>query len=150
MNKIINYVWLGPNNKPPVFYRCLESWKKYLPDYEIIEWNETTFDVLNHPYVSILYESESYSHASDYIRAWVLQQTSDFYFDIDLLTLKPIDFLLKFDAVYCFMADTLLTNAFSGAIKNHPTIIDTLKRILFNTYGTKYVKIQCSSIKLLL
>lgn len=74
----------------------------------------------------MLYKNKCYSHASDYIRAWVLQETSGFYFDIDLLILKPIDFLLKYDAVYSFMTNSLINNAFSGAVKNHPTVIDYL------------------------
>lgn len=55
--KIIHYFWFGHNPLPPLAKKCIESWQKYLPDYEIKEWNEDNFDVDSIPYTQQAYEA---------------------------------------------------------------------------------------------
>ena len=68
--KIIHYCWFGHNPKPPVIQKCIESWKKYCPDYEIIEWKEDNFDVNSIPYTADAYADKKWAFVFDYTRLW--------------------------------------------------------------------------------
>jgi len=61
ISKIINYCWFGGNPLPPVVKLCMDSWRKYCPDYQIIEWNETNFDVFSCPYTEQAYEAKMWA-----------------------------------------------------------------------------------------
>lgn len=92
--KIIHYCWFGRNPLPPMAAKCIESWKKFLPDYEIKEWNEDNFDVAINPYVEEAYHTKKYAFVSDFARFWVLYNYGGIYFDVDVELLKPIDDIL--------------------------------------------------------
>lgn len=66
--KIIHYCWFGGNPLPALAVKCIESWKKYLPDYEIKEWNENNFDVYSNQYTTEAYQAKKYAYVSDYAR----------------------------------------------------------------------------------
>lgn len=70
--KIIHYCWFGRNPLPPLAQECIASWRKYLPDYEIKEWNEDNFDVNIIPYTAEAYRQKKYAFVSDYARFWIL------------------------------------------------------------------------------
>lgn len=93
--KIIHYFWFGRNPLPPLAIKCIESWKKYLPDYEIKEWNEDNFDVNIIQYTKEAYEAKKYAFVSDYARFWVLYKYGGVYFDTDVEVLKPLDNILS-------------------------------------------------------
>ena len=92
--KIIHYCWFGKEKKTKLAVKCIESWKKYCPDYEIIEWNEDNFDVNINPYTKKCYNEKKYAFLTDYIRLWVIEKYGGVYFDTDVELLKPIDNLL--------------------------------------------------------
>lgn len=69
--KKIHYFWFGPNQKSNQILEYIESWKKYLPDYEIIEWSEKNFDINCCQYVREAYEAKKYAFVSDYARLYV-------------------------------------------------------------------------------
>ena len=89
--KKINYCWFGRNPLPKLAIKCIESWKKYLPDYEIIEWNEDNFDVNMIPYTKEAYEAKKYAFVSDYARFWILYNFGGLYFDTDVEVIKNLD-----------------------------------------------------------
>ena len=89
--KVIHYCWFGHNPLPPLAIKCIESWKKYLPDYEIKEWNEDNFDVNIIPYTQEAYQAKKYAFVSDYARFWILYHYGGLYFDTDVEIIKPID-----------------------------------------------------------
>ena len=89
--KIIHYCWFGRNPLPELAQKCIASWKKYLPDYEIKEWNEDNFDVNIIPYTAEAYAQKKYAFVSDYARFWVLYKYGGIYFDTDVEVIKPID-----------------------------------------------------------
>jgi len=93
--KIIHYCWFGRNPLPKSAIKCIESWKKYLPDYEIKEWNEDNFDVNVIPYTSDAYKAKKYAFVSDYARFWILYQYGGLYFDTDVEIIKPIDDIVE-------------------------------------------------------
>ena len=89
--KVIHYCWFGRNPLPPLAIKCIESWKKFLPDYEIKEWNEENFDVNMIPYTKEAYEAKKYAFVSDYARFWILYKYGGLYFDTDVEVIKPMD-----------------------------------------------------------
>lgn len=89
--KVIHYCWFGHNPLPPLAKKCIASWKRYLPDYEIKEWNEDNFDINIIPYVKEAYEAMKYAFVSDYARYWILYQYGGLYFDTDVEIIAPLD-----------------------------------------------------------
>ena len=96
--KVIHYCWFGHNPLPPLALKCIASWKKFLPDYEIREWNEENFDIDSTTYTREAYASGKYAFVSDYVRLWALYNEGGVYLDTDVQTLKPFDPLMEFDA----------------------------------------------------
>lgn len=97
--KIIHYCWFGRNPKPKLAERCIKSWKKFCPDYEIIEWNEDNFDVAAAPkYVRQAYEARRWAFVSDYVRLRALVEMGGVYMDTDVEVVKPLDPYLKHEA----------------------------------------------------
>lgn len=92
--KIIHYCWFGGNPLPVDAKQCIASWKKYLPDYEIKEWNESNFDVNCCPYVKQAYEAKKYAFVSDYARYYVLYHEGGLYFDTDVEVIKNMDHIV--------------------------------------------------------
>lgn len=89
--KVIHYCWFGHNPLPELALRCIASWKKYLPDYEIKEWNEGNFDVHSIPYISEAYDAKKYAFVSDYARFWILYHYGGVYFDTDVEIIRPLN-----------------------------------------------------------
>lgn len=93
--KVINYCWFGRNPLPESAIKCINSWKKFLPDYEIKEWNEDNFDVNIIPYTQEAYASKKYAFVSDYARFWILYNYGGLYFDTDVEIIKSIDDIVE-------------------------------------------------------
>ena len=89
--KVIHYCWFGRNPLPPLAVKCIESWRKFLPDYEIREWNEDNFDVNAIPYTREAYEARKYAFVSDYARFKILYEHGGLYFDTDVEVIRPLD-----------------------------------------------------------
>ena len=89
--KVIHYCWFGRNPLPKSALKCIASWKKFFPDYEIKEWNEDNFDVNIIPYTQQAYEAKKYAFVSDYARFWILYHYGGVYFDTDVEVIKPMD-----------------------------------------------------------
>ena len=89
--KKIHYCWFGRNPLPKLAVKCIKSWRKFLPDYEIIEWNEDNFDVNMIPYIKEAYETKKYAFVSDYARFWILYHHGGLYFDTDVEVIKNMD-----------------------------------------------------------
>ena len=93
--KIIHYCWFGRNPLPKSAKRCVESWKKYMPDYEIKEWNEDNFDVNIIPFTKEAYSVNKYAYVSDYARLWILYQYGGVYFDTDVEVIRSMDDIIE-------------------------------------------------------
>lgn len=89
--KIIHYCWFGRNPLPELAQRCIASWRKFLPDYEIREWNEDNFDINMIPYTSEAYQQKKYAFVSDYARFWIIYHYGGIYFDTDVEVIRPMD-----------------------------------------------------------
>lgn len=88
--KKIHYFWFGHNQKPEIVQKCIESWNKYMPDYEVIEWNEDNYNIHKCKYMRQAYENKKWAFVSDYARFDILYQYGGIYLDTDVELLKPI------------------------------------------------------------
>ncbi len=93
--KKIHYCWFGGNAKPDSVQKCINSWKRFCPDYEIIEWNESNFDIHCMPFVEQAIESKKYAFASDVARLMVVYENGGLYFDTDVEVVRNFDDLLE-------------------------------------------------------
>lgn len=89
--KIIHYCWFGGKPLPKLAQRCIESWRKYCPDYEIVRWDETNFELKCCDYIREAYAEKKWAFVSDYARFWLLYHYGGVYFDTDVELIKPID-----------------------------------------------------------
>lgn len=92
--KTIHYCWFGGKPLPELAQKCIASWKKYCPDYEIVRWDETNFDLDCCDYVREAYAAKMWAFVSDYARFKILYEHGGVYFDTDVELLKPIDDIL--------------------------------------------------------
>ena len=121
--KTIHYCWFGRGEKPKMAQKCIASWKKYCPDYEIVEWNEDNFDIQAHPYAKSCYKLKKWAFLSDYVRLVVVEQHGGIYFDTDVELLRAPDFLLEHEAFYGFEnKSNIATGLGFGAEAHHSTI----------------------------
>ena len=111
---------------PPLALKCIASWKKYCPDYEIIEWNESNFDVNYNRFTREAYESKKWAFVSDVARLWALTEHGGIYMDTDCELIRPIDNLLDLDAVSGFEGGVLVTTALMGCTKGHELFVEML------------------------
>lgn len=98
--KIIHYCWFGGKKLPGDVKKCIASWKKFCPDYEIRQWNEENFDVNAHPFTAEAAAAGAWAFVSDYARLKIVYDCGGIYLDTDVELLKPLDGLLE-DA--CFV-----------------------------------------------
>ena len=96
--KIIHYCWFGGKDFPTSAKKCLESWKKFFPDYEIKEWNESNFDIKLCDYVKEAYAAKKWAFVSDYARFWILYHEGGLYFDTDVEIIKDMHEIVKHGA----------------------------------------------------
>lgn len=103
--KIIHYCWFGRGEKPKLAQRCISSWKKFCPDYEIIEWNENNIDVNMNGYTRMCYEEKKYAFLTDFLRLLIVEEHGGVYMDTDVELLRPIDTLLNCESFFGFETD---------------------------------------------
>lgn len=117
--KIIHYVWFGRGKKNSQIEKCIESWRKYLPEYEIIEWNEDNFELNLYEFTKEAYKEKKYAYVSDVVRLHVLYHYGGIYMDTDVEVLKPLDNLLHEHAFSGFqMIDQIPTGIMASEPKN--------------------------------
>lgn len=105
--KIIHYCWFGRGKMTPLMEKCIHSWKKYCPDYQIVEWNEDNFDVNSVVWTQQAYEAKKYAFVADYVRLYALKQMGGIYMDTDQELLKSLDPFLKHELFMGFMDEQL-------------------------------------------
>lgn len=93
--KIIHYCWFGGKPLPPLAEKCISSWRKYMPDYEIKRWDESNFDVNSIPYTAQAYKAKKYAFVSDYARFWILYNNGGVYFDTDVEIIRPLNDIIS-------------------------------------------------------
>ena len=127
--RIIHYCWFGGNPLPKSAQRCIASWRKFMPDCEIREWNEQNFDVNAHPYTRAAYAAGKYAFVSDFARYKILEEWGGIYFDTDVEAVAPINDMLKLGA-FMGLEDAQPPTVSSGLVMaveaHHPIIQEML------------------------
>lgn len=131
--KVIHYCWFGGKPLPKLAEKCIESWKKYLPDYEIKRWDETNFDVNIIPYTQEAYQKGKYAFVSDYARFLIIYNCGGIYFDTDVEVIASLDKIIDegaFLGVECQNLDQITVNPGLGfgAEPQNAAIGDVLKQ----------------------
>ena len=93
--KVIHYCWFGKGKMPKLAEKCIKSWEKYCPDYEIVCHNEENFDITENKYAKEAYDAKKWAFVSDYVRLKVLYDEGGIYLDTDVELIKPIDKLIE-------------------------------------------------------
>ncbi|MCR4616172.1 MAG: glycosyl transferase [Clostridiales bacterium] len=114
--KKIHYCWFGGKEKPELVKKCMASWKKHLPDYELIEWNENNFDINCTTFVREAYENRNFAFVSDYVRAKKLFEIGGVYLDTDVEVLKSFDRFLEDDCFVGFEEKQFVGTCVIGAV----------------------------------
>ncbi len=97
--KKIHYCWFGGNPLPKLAKKCIKSWKKYCPDYEIIRWDESNFDISNAPlYVQQAYNAKKWAFVTDYVRLCAMVTYGGIYMDTDVEVIRSLDCFLEHKA----------------------------------------------------
>lgn len=132
--KIIHYCWFGGKEKPSKVQKCIDSWHKYLSDYEFMEWNESNFDINCNEYVKQAYENKKFAYVSDYARINALYQYGGIYMDTDVMVCKSFNDLLVNKCILGFEEENYIATSFMASIPKHDLIkefIDRYKDINF-------------------
>lgn len=130
--KKIHYCWFGRNPLTESAKKCIESWKKYCPEYEIIEWNENNFDLTENRYAREAYEQKKWAFVSDYARLKIVYEQGGIYMDVDVELIKPLDELTELDGYMGFEKEIdgqmwIATGLGFGARAGHPIVGALLK-----------------------
>ncbi len=121
--KKIHYCWFGGGKKPAAVLKCIASWKKICPDYEIVEWNEENFDVRQTLYLRYCYENKKWAFLSDLARLIIVYEQGGLYFDTDVELVQRPDDLLNNGAFYGFETSNYVATGLGfGAEKHHATV----------------------------
>ncbi len=138
--KIIHYVWVGNTEKPQSLIKYIESWKKYCPDYEIVEWDNEKFDKIKNSYSQQAFENKKWAFVSDYIRLYALYNYGGIYLDTDVEITQNIDRFLVHDFVTGYEKWENLyspVTAFMGAKQGNVIVKDLLNYYQTNDFETK-------------
>ena len=112
--KIIHYCWFGGKPLPKSARKCIDSWERYCPDYKIVRWDETNFDVECHPFCKAAYEAKAWAFVSDYARLKIVYENGGIYLDTDVEVLKSLDELLECNCYFGIEQVVFLCNTGLG------------------------------------
>lgn len=124
--KVIHYFWFGGKQKPKLAEKCIASWKKYCPDYEIKEWNENNFDISICDYAKEAYEAKKWAFVSDYARLWVVYNYGGVYLDTDVELIKSLDEILYNEAFFASEDNRSVSSGLGFGARQHNSLVKYL------------------------
>ena len=148
--KKIHYCWFGKNDLPPLAQKCIQSWREFFPDYEIIEWNEDNFDLNFNRYVKEAYNEKKYAFVTDVARLYIIYNHGGIYFDTDVEIIKSFENLLKDNAFFGLEKEGYVSTGLGfGAEKNNKLVkklLDDYNDMKFINEDGTYNNISCPII----
>lgn len=127
----IHYCWFGGAEMPKDALRCIESWRKWCPDFELVRWDETNFDLDKYPYAREAYDAKKWAFVTDVVRLYALVVEGGIYMDTDVEVVGSLEPLLEYDAVSGFESQTRIPTGLMAAQPRHPLMVE-----LLNEYNT--------------
>ena len=135
ITKILHYCWFGGNPLPPKAKKCIISWEKLLPDYELKRWDESNIDLSENDYTRFCYEHKLWAYLSDYVRIKVVYSEGGVYFDTDVELIKRPDALMSEDAWFGWEPSNWVASGLGfGAKKGHPFLKAIIEEYESRTY----------------
>ena len=145
--KIIHYCWFGRGEKPELAKKCIASWKKFCPDFEIREWNEDNCDYLAMPFMAEAYAAKKYAFVSDVMRLIVLEQYGGVYFDTDVEVVRDISPLLNDEGFIGFENNRFVNSGqVMAAVPHQPIVqamIDEYKKLHYMQPDSSDMPVGC-------
>ncbi len=133
--KKIHYCWVGGNPLPDGAKKCIRSWKKFCPDYQIIEWNESNYDFTTVPYMKDAFDAQKWGFVPDYARLDIIYKYGGIYLDVDVEIVKSFDPLLGLSAFAGFQDENYVNFGHGfGAVAGNPvikTLLDSYSELNF-------------------
>lgn len=120
--RVIHYCWFGNSQKSDAILRCIESWRRYCPGFEIKEWNETNFPVSDFPFAKKMYEERKWAFVADYARLWVLEREGGIYLDTDMLLVQNLSPLLNTECLLGEESPGIISAGMIAAVPHHAYI----------------------------
>ena len=120
--KKIHYCWFGGNEKSELIKRCIQSWKTFCPDYEIVEWNEKNFDINQSPFTKKMYGQKKWAFVSDYVRFFVLEKYGGWYLDTDMELFQSLDKISNNEIVLGEENKNIISAGAIGSVTNNSFI----------------------------
>lgn len=135
--KVIHYCWFSGKEMPDTFKKCIASWEKYCPDYEIKRWDESNYDINKNLYMRQAYENKKWGFVPDYARIDILYHYGGIYLDTDVELVKNLD-VLRYQRAFCGVEKwgNINLGGCSGAVRHHPMI----KKLLEERSNIRFVK----------
>lgn len=134
--KIIHYCWFGGKPLPKMAQKCKDSWKRYFPDYEIREWNESNFDVQKYEYSRFCFENKQWAYLSDFVRLVVVEEYGGLYFDTDVeVVRRPDELLDECGAYFGWETPEYVNTGLGFAAEAHHEAV----RSMLEIYGTLFI-----------
>jgi hypothetical protein len=124
--KTIHYCWFGHTQKNELMLSCIESWKRLCPDFTIVEWNESTFDVEKYPFTKKMYYEKKWAFVADYARLVILEEYGGFYLDTDMLLVQSLSPLVNNSCVLGEEAPGVISAGMIASVP-HNLFISTCK-----------------------
>ena len=146
--KIIHYCWFGKGEMPELNLKCMDSWRDKLPEYKIIRWDESNYDVNILPYTQQAYQNKKYAFVSDVARFHALFHYGGLYLDTDVEVLKPLGEFLKHDAFLGFeTVKGVAPGLIFGSIKGHPIVKELLNAYNGRAFETQGILNQTTVVE---
>lgn len=132
--KVIHYCWFGGNPKPELVERCIASWKTYCPNWKIIEWNESNYDVKKIPYLEEAYQAGKWAFVSDYARLDIIFHSGGVYLDTDVeLFAEPTEWL-DYDASFAFETGRVINTGLGFAAEKGSQVVSEMMKSYDNAH----------------
>lgn len=148
--KVIHYCWFGNNEIDKKSEECISSWKKIMPEYKIVKWDESNYNVHKNKFIEAAYKEKMWAFVTDYARLDIIYNYGGIYFDTDVKVIKKFDNLLKYDAFMGFESEKNVNTGLGfGAVKGNRIIYQNLleynKIPYIDEYGN-FKPIACTQI----
>ncbi len=149
--KIIHYCWFGKGKLPEKAKKCIASWKRFCPDYEVIRWDEDNYEIPEIPFLKKAYADRKWSFVADYVRLDVVHRMGGIYFDTDVELLKPIENLLSYQAYFGFEEATTVNTGLGFGAEEHCDILKEMmqcyKQLLPCQTHEEYIQHTCPIVQ---
>lgn len=144
--KVIHYCWFGGGKQNDLIKACMDSWKKVLPEYDIVLWNEENFPLDDYPFAKQALEDKKWAFVSDVARLHALYYHGGIYMDTDVEVLRPLDIFLEHGFFSGFESDRHIPTGLMGGKKGNLYLKLLLKWYKNRNYGKDYYEIANTRI----